>query len=126
VAAFLLTGFFRKFNNTFLMLSTRDIVFTHWLQNHLLPCPFKKLTGVDCPGCGFQRSVIALFKGDIVTSLHFYPATIPIIFTSLFVALAIRFRIDNRHFVKKTLYIITGSVIMVSYIYKIWNLYVVS
>jgi len=95
----------------------------NWLQNHLIPCPFKKLTGIDCPGCGFQRSVMALFKGDLTGSLHFYPAAIPIILTTLFVFLSYRLHIDNKHIVKKTLYIITGSVIIVSYTVKMLRHY---
>src|ERR1700744_3922600 len=87
----------------------------NWLQNHLIPCPFKKLTGIDCPGCGFQRSIMALFRGDLSSSLHLYPAAIPIIITSLFVFLSYRLSIDNKHLIKKTLYIITGSVIIISY-----------
>src|ERR1700761_6901786 len=96
---------------------------TNWLQNYLIPCPFKKLTGIDCPGCGFQRSVIALINGNFKQSLYFYPAALPILFTSLFVLLAIKFKVDNYHFIKKTLYIITGAIIMVSYIYKMYHLY---
>jgi hypothetical protein len=97
--------------------------FTNWLQNYLIPCPFKKLTGIDCPGCGFQRSVIALINGNFKQSLHFYPAAIPILFTTIFVVLAIKFNVDNYHLIKKTLYIITGGIIMLSYIYKMYHLY---
>lgn len=28
-------------------------------------CPFKWITGLDCPGCGSQRAVHALLHGDI-------------------------------------------------------------
>ena len=28
-------------------------------------CPFKLVTGLDCPGCGSQRSIHALLTGDI-------------------------------------------------------------
>ncbi|RYU86148.1 DUF2752 domain-containing protein [Mucilaginibacter terrigena] len=54
--------------------------FIQWLQNHLIPCPFKQLTGLDCPGCGLQRSVIALLHGDIYQSFKYHPATILLIF----------------------------------------------
>ncbi|MFM6925772.1 MAG: DUF2752 domain-containing protein, partial [Ferruginibacter sp.] len=23
-----------------------------WLEAHQLPCPFKQITHIDCPGCG--------------------------------------------------------------------------
>jgi hypothetical protein len=107
---------------TIIFCSLLDI--TNWLQNHLIPCPFKKLTGIDCPGCGFQRSIIALLKGDIHESIHLYPAAIPLLITALFVLLALKFNIDKSHLIKKSLYIITGSIIMGAYIVKIYTLYV--
>lgn len=36
-------------------------------------CLFHTLTGLDCPGCGAQRAVHALFKGDILAAWHFNP-----------------------------------------------------
>ena len=29
----------------------------------MLKCPFKLITGFDCPACGLQRAIIAFFKG---------------------------------------------------------------
>ena len=33
---------------------------------HYPTCPFKAVTGLDCPGCGSMRAVHALTRGDIV------------------------------------------------------------
>lgn len=30
-----------------------------------IPCIFKKVTGLDCPGCGMTRASLALLDGDI-------------------------------------------------------------
>jgi hypothetical protein len=106
---------------TVIFCSLLDI--TNWLQNHLITCPFKKLTGIDCPGCGFQRSVVALLQGDLKRSLSLYPATIPLLVTALFVFLSIKLNMDNSHIIKKTLYMITGFIIIGSYIIKIYTLY---
>lgn len=97
--------------------------FNSWLQNHLIPCPFKKLTGIDCPGCGFQRSLLALFKGNLNDSLHMYPATVPFLLTVLFVLFSYKLRIDNKHLIKKTMYVATGSIMLVSYAFKMYTLY---
>ncbi|AYL99505.1 DUF2752 domain-containing protein [Mucilaginibacter celer] len=98
--------------------------FIHWLQNHLLPCPFKYLTGIDCPGCGFQRSVIALIQGNVQKSFLLYPPTIPLL---LFFAYGIAdgfFKLDTRKYaVKKTLFIIVGYIVLVSYGVKMYHLY---
>lgn len=34
-------------------------------------CPIKFLTGLNCPGCGFQRSVHALLHGQLLTAISF-------------------------------------------------------
>lgn len=48
-----------------------------WLQNHLLPCAFKTLFGIDCPICGFQRSFLLLLQGRFADSFKMYPPLIP-------------------------------------------------
>ena len=55
----------------------------------MLPCGFKQLTGHDCPGCGFQRSVASLAEGDLTTSFEFYP---PLVFIFTLFFLLIRFK----------------------------------
>ncbi len=38
----------------------------------LMPkCPFKMLTGWDCPGCGFQRAMHALLHGHVAEAIRF-------------------------------------------------------
>jgi hypothetical protein len=92
--------------------------FVAWLQKHLLSCPFKKLTGIDCPGCGFQRSVLALFNGDIRASLHLYPATIPLFLLLVFNIAQARLKFDHSQVLTKCLYTMVGGVIVVSYVCK--------
>ncbi len=89
-----------------------------WLQSHLLACPFKKLTGIDCPGCGFQRSVIALLQGNLKQSLSYYPATIPLFIAVLFTLIEMRFQFDKKQHLKTSLYIFTAFIIAGSYVLK--------
>src|SRR3954452_20492508 len=35
-------------------------------------CPFFRLTGIPCPGCGLSRAVTLLIKGDLAGSLRFH------------------------------------------------------
>ena len=36
-------------------------------------CPFHKLTGLLCPGCGSQRGLSALLHGDVLEAFQFNP-----------------------------------------------------
>lgn len=50
-----------------------------WLEAHEIPCLIKKTFHIDCPGCGLQRSFIAMLQGNVLQSLHFYPALLPLL-----------------------------------------------
>ena len=47
-----------------------------WLEERLIPCPFKFLTGCDCPACGTQRSFLSLLRGDLIASWNENPIAI--------------------------------------------------
>lgn len=34
-------------------------------------CPFKLITTLDCPGCGFQRALHATLHGHFVEAIHY-------------------------------------------------------
>ncbi len=111
--------------NSFLLnIFCSRLAFINWLQNHLLTCPFKYLTGIDCPGCGFQRSVLELLRGNLHKSFLLYPPAIPLL---LFFAYGVAdrfFKLDSqKNIVKKTLFIFTGTIVLVSYGIKLFNLY---
>jgi hypothetical protein len=97
--------------------------FMNWLQNHLITCPFKYLTGIDCPGCGFQRSVLALIQGDLQKSFALYPPAIPLL---LFFAYGIAdkyFKLDTLRFpIRRSLFMLVGSIVLVSYAVKLWHM----
>jgi len=39
----------------------------------MLPCLFHQLTGLDCPICGGQRMVAALWQGHVAEAFWFNP-----------------------------------------------------
>ena len=57
------------------------------LQQRELTCLFKKYFYFDCPGCGFQRSIIELMKGNVEESFLLFPTTsaLVIFFVGLFI-----------------------------------------
>lgn len=95
--------------------------FLHWLEHNLLRCPIKQNFGIDCPGCGIQRSFVALMKGDVLESLKFYPATIPIITLFALTIVHLKFDLKNGAFFIKLLYIAITLIIVINYTYKIFT-----
>jgi hypothetical protein len=84
----------------------------------MIPCLNKKLFGIECLGCGTQRAIILILKGDFTAAFFQFPA----IYTTL-----LFFGIVGLHFVDKgrnyhklmvSLAIINAIIMIVSYIYK--------
>jgi hypothetical protein len=91
----------------------------NWMEEHMLSCPSKKFLHLECPGCGLQRSCLALMKGDFLASLDLYPATIPILLLIVFTVLHIRYQFPAGAVIIKYLQAGIAILIAVFYIYKI-------
>ncbi len=88
----------------------------------MLPCLWKQTLGVDCPGCGFQRSCIKLMEGDFYESLLLFPATIPFLLTLIFVALHLKFKFKHGARIIVILFLFTVFLIVLNFILKlIWH-----
>lgn len=91
-----------------------------WLENHLLPCMYKSLFGIDCPICGFQRSLLFLIHGDLKNSFSLYPPLIPVlIFIILCLSLLIRRPINFKHTYFKYYAWFVLAVIVTNYVVKL-------
>ncbi|MDR2474525.1 MAG: DUF2752 domain-containing protein [Bacteroidales bacterium] len=87
----------------------------------LLPCPTKYFFHIDCPGCGLQRSIIALLEGDLAKSLAVYPAAIPVFTLLLFTVLHLKVQFKYGAEIIKWGYIACSAIIMIFYLYKIFT-----
>ena len=54
-------------------------------EQFMLPCLNKKLFGIECLGCGMQRSISLIFQGEFVAAFNMYPAIYTIIILVLFI-----------------------------------------
>lgn len=93
-----------------------------WLQHHLLPCPFKFITGIDCPGCGFQRSFLLLIQGELKASIQLYPPTIPLLSLGIFFLVKHFYIFKNSELIATALACLVGGIIIASYIQKMWQI----
>ena len=40
---------------------------------YFLPCIFKGVTGIPCPGCGMTRACLAILQGEFSTAWRYHP-----------------------------------------------------
>lgn len=87
----------------------------------MLSCPYKYLTGIDCPGCGIQRSFLLLIKGEFIQSFLLYPALIPLLIMILYLILHLTFRFSKGAIFLKSLFIVNSFIISFTYILNLLN-----
>ncbi len=73
-----------KNNSIFRLVNAASMIsgpaqFTASLEDYMLPCLNKQLLGVECPGCGLQRAVLLLFRGEFIDAFYMYPAVYSLI-----------------------------------------------
>lgn len=89
------------------------------MEEYMLPCLNKKYLGFDCMGCGIQRSIALLFKGEFTEAFFMYPGIYPLI--ALLGILLIN-QFTSLKYANKAiniLAILTIATIVISYIIKI-------
>jgi len=90
-----------------------------WLEQHQLPCTYKKYLGIECPGCGLQTAFIELLKGNVLESIKTHPALLPILFMFIYLFLHVKFKFRKGATVLKISFIFTTSIMVVNYIVKL-------
>ena len=90
-----------------------------WLEDNMLFCPYKKYFGIDCFGCGMQRSFIELLKGNIVESFYLYPALIPMLILFLFLVAHLVFKFKNGAAWLKYQFIFVVAIVVIKFIAKL-------
>lgn len=90
----------------------------HWLEKHQGTCVYKKFLGIECPGCGMQRSLIALLKGNIWESFQLFPALIPLFLMFIFLIFHLKYQFKHGARILTFWFVINTVIIIVSYIQK--------
>lgn len=88
------------------------------LENYMLPCFTKQILGVDCPGCGLQRSVLFLLNGEFIAAFQMYPAIYPMLLLLVFLGINKLFPVKHSNTITITLMISTVGFILTNYILK--------
>jgi len=88
----------------------------NWLENNMFACPYKKYFGINCFGCGMQRSLIALLKGNFIASFKLYPALIPMILLFVFLVAHLVFKFKNGAKWLKYQFIFVVAIVLINFI----------
>ena len=88
-----------------------------------MPCMNKSIFGIDCMGCGMQRSILLLLNGDFIEAFKMFPA---IYSTILFLVIVILHFVDkSRNYLKLIVAsaIFNSLILLIAYAYKMRFLY---
>lgn len=85
------------------------------LDNYMIPCISKKLLGMDCLGCGFQRATVFLFQGEFMMAFKMYPAIYTIFILAAFMLFDMFLRIKFAETIKIILVVVSLIIILLNY-----------
>jgi hypothetical protein len=88
------------------------------IKDYMLPCLNKQLFGIDCPGCGIQRSLAHIIHGEFIEAFKMYPAIYTMIFLGGFILINLKMKFKYAQKIILTLAIINVLIIIVSYVIK--------
>ena len=88
-------------------------------EDYMLPCLTKKFLGIECFGCGFQRSLILVFQGEFVAAFKMYPAIYTLMLFAAFLIINLFFKFKYAEKIKLILVVLNVVIIVTSYIIKI-------
>jgi hypothetical protein len=88
----------------------------------MFPCLNKKLFGIECLGCGTQRAIVLILKGDFIAAFYQFPAIYTTLLFFCFVGLHFMDKSRNYHKIMISLAIFNAIIMIVSYIYKMTNM----
>lgn len=91
--------------------------FISYLEDNLLSCPWKKM-GIDCMGCGMQRAIIHLLKGEFSEAFYMYPPIYTIIIMFVYLGFHLKFRFKIGHKILIGLFILNILITFVNYMIK--------
>ncbi|WP_306352785.1 DUF2752 domain-containing protein [Flavobacterium sp. '19STA2R22 D10 B1'] len=81
----------------------------------------KKLFGVECLGCGTQRAIALILKGEFSAAFHMYPAIYTMILFFGFLFLNFFDKSRDYHKIIIGLGILNAIIMVTSYFYKVFN-----
>lgn len=89
------------------------------MEEYMIPCMNKSIFGIDCMGCGTQRSLLLLLDGEFIEAFKMFPAIYTTILFFCFVLLHFIDKTRNYHKLLISFAILNASIMIISYFYKV-------
>lgn len=88
------------------------------VEDLMIPCLSKTLFGVECLGCGMQRSLLLLFQGEFIKAFYMYPPVYAVLL--LFFIISLHFFDKSRSYntIIKKMAVLTAVIMVISYTCK--------
>jgi hypothetical protein len=87
-------------------------------EEYMIPCFWKQTLGIECLGCGIQRSISLILDGDFVGAFYMYPAIYTLLALLLFLIVHLKFEFKNGHKIILSLFILNICIIIINYYLK--------
>lgn len=91
-----------------------------FFETNMFACPSKKYLGIECMGCGLQRSFVLLLKGELTASVAMYPALIPMLVMFIALILHIRYQFRRGARFLLILFIANTIIILIHFFIKLY------
>jgi hypothetical protein len=88
-------------------------------ETDMLPCLSKQVLGIECPGCGLQRSVAFLIQGQFWESFIMYPGLFPMLFLFAFASLNYFLKLRKGSLITSALGVLSAGVILINFLIKL-------
>jgi len=83
-------------------------------------CPFKSITGLQCPGCGSQRAIYQVLHGNFAESFRLNYLFLPAIFYGLIGGFTANFFPSQWPVIRKKFYGLTAAYVALIIILLFW------
>jgi len=87
-------------------------------EDYMLPCLNKTILGIECAGCGFQRSIALILHGEFTQAFLMYPAIYPFVGLLATIVLNIFFKLKNYNKIITILAVLTVVLMILNFIIK--------
>ena len=93
------------------------------MEDYLLPCLNKQLFGMECYGCGGQRSLLLLIHGNFKEAFFMFPAIYSLIILLFFLIFNIFYRFEADFKIKMLLIYVNVAIIVIHYTFKLFHFF---